>query len=69
VNAIAPGQIETPMLQQSTNHAENALSRIPVARTGKPADIASATAFLLSEEAGFITGTVLNVDGGRIAAA
>ncbi len=69
VNAIAPGQIETPMQQESANRAENALSRIPIARIGKPADIASATAFLLSEEAGFITGVVLNVDGGRIACA
>jgi 3-oxoacyl-[acyl-carrier protein] reductase len=65
VNAIAPGFIETDMtavLPQELK--ENMLSHIPLKRFGKPEDIAAAVKFLASEEASYITGHVLNVNGG-----
>ena len=65
VNAIAPGLIETQMLASMNGPAREKLTaKIPVGRTGEPTDIASAAAFLCSEEAGYVTGVVLDVDGG-----
>jgi 3-oxoacyl-[acyl-carrier protein] reductase len=58
VNAIAPGFIDTDQLKQ------NMLAHIPLKRFGKPEDVAAAVKFLASEEAGYITGAVLNVNGG-----
>jgi NAD(P)-dependent dehydrogenase (short-subunit alcohol dehydrogenase family) len=69
VNAIAPGLIESPMQKQSADRPESAFSTLPISRMGTPIDIAAATAFLLSDEASYITGVVLNIDGGRIACA
>lgn len=69
VNAIAPGLIETPMTQQLVEKIQNSdqgiRSRIPVGRLGTPADIGAIAAFLCSEEASYITGTTITVDGGR----
>ncbi len=65
VNAVAPGIILWP--EHETPEAEVAeryISRIPMQRMGEPEDIASAVRFLLSEEASYVTGQVLNVDGG-----
>jgi 3-oxoacyl-[acyl-carrier protein] reductase len=65
VNAIAPGFIDTPMTQQLTESQRQELqSRIPVGFLGTPQDVAEAVAFFASEEARYITGQVLNVDGG-----
>ncbi len=65
VNAIAPGFIETQMAQQlNENRRQELLSRIPLGYPGTPRDVAEAVAFLASEEARYITGHVLNVDGG-----
>lgn len=68
VNAVAPGPVETEMFRRNTPAGSEAesrfLSMIPMHRLGKPEEIAAAIAFLLSEEAGFITGQVLFVDGG-----
>jgi len=65
VNAIAPGLIDTPMTQGLPEKAKEAfMQMIPVGRMGKPDDVANVVKFLLSEDAGYITGQVINVDGG-----
>ncbi len=64
-NAVAPGFIETSMTAVlSDEFKQNAVKMIPLGRVGTPEDIANSVAFLASEEAGFITGHVLNVNGG-----
>lgn len=71
VNAVPPGFIDTPMLRRA--EASNRLGgsvdfhieRTPVRRVGRPEDIAAACAFLVSEEAGYVTGQILGVNGGR----
>ena len=65
VNAVAPGYIETDMTAAMPEAAQQAMcSAIPAARPGKPEDVAHAVAFLVSDEAAYITGQVLSVDGG-----
>ncbi len=65
VNAIAPGFIETPMTAVLPAAAKDALlAQIPLKRPGTDRDVAAAVAFLASDEAGYITGQVLNVNGG-----
>ena len=65
VNAIAPGFIDTDMTAVLSQEVrEKLLASIPLRRLGKPEDIANAVRFLVSEEAGYITGHVLNVNGG-----
>lgn len=70
VNAVPPGFIDTPMLRNAENQGflgdvEQNIARTPVRRIGKPEDIAAACAFLSSDEAGYITGQILGVNGGR----
>jgi len=69
VNCIAPGFIETNMSGKALNNdperKNKVLSRTPMAKLGKPSDIADAAYFLVSEEAAFITGASLPVDGGN----
>lgn len=65
VNAVAPGFIATAMIKTvPPNVLEQIKSRTALGRAGSPKDVAEAYLFLASENAGFITGTVLNVDGG-----
>jgi len=65
VNAIAPGFIETDMTHVLTQEVKDQMmSVIPLKRFGKPADIANAVKFLASEDANYITGSVLRVNGG-----
>lgn len=65
VNAVAPGYIETDMTAAMPEAAQQAMcSMIPAARAGKPEDVARAVAFLVSDDAAYITGQVLAVDGG-----
>jgi 3-oxoacyl-[acyl-carrier protein] reductase len=65
INAIAPGYIETPMTEVLPEKAKEELKKlIPMERLGKPEDIAEAVLFLVSEESNYITGHVLNVNGG-----
>ena len=71
VNAIPPGFIDTPMLRDAEakgllgGSIEENIAKVPVGRVGQPQDIAAACAFLISEEAGYITGQILGVNGGR----
>jgi 3-oxoacyl-[acyl-carrier protein] reductase len=68
-NAIAPGFIETKMTEQlDEKQRQEFLQRVPLGRSGSPRDVAETVAFLASEEAGYITGQVLNVDGGMVSA-
>lgn len=65
VNAVAPGFIETPMTDALPAEVkENLKTRIPLGRMGCPRDVAAAIVFLASDEAGYITGHVLDVNGG-----
>jgi 3-oxoacyl-[acyl-carrier protein] reductase len=64
-NAVAPGFIATAMTDRMSEQARESLSgQIPLQRLGHPEDVSTAVAFLASEEAGYITGAVLNVSGG-----
>lgn len=70
VNAVPPGFIDTPMLRKAADRGllgdiDATIAATPVRRMGKPEDIAAAVAFLASEEAGYITGQILGVNGGR----
>src|SRR5260370_33904523 len=71
VNAVPPGFIDTPMLRQAEARQllggtiDEHIQRTPVRRVGLPEDIAPARAFLVSEEAGYIPGQMLGVNGGR----
>lgn len=67
VNAVAPGFILTPMTEKMPEKVLDMMKdKAPLKRIGKPEDIANAYAFLASDEASFITGTVLSVDGGIV---
>jgi 2-hydroxycyclohexanecarboxyl-CoA dehydrogenase len=71
VNAVPPGFVDTPMLRSAEERhllggtVEEHINRTPVRRVGRPEDIAAACAFFVSEEAGYITGQILGVNGGR----
>lgn len=65
VNAVAPGYIETPMTEVLNEQQRSAMmTQIPLSRAGTPEDIAHAVTFLASDEASYITGHVLDVNGG-----
>ncbi len=67
VNAIAPGFIDTEMTRVLDEKVRDKLiEQIPLARLGLPQDIAHSVAFLVSDRAGYITGQVLNVNGGML---
>lgn len=65
VNAVAPGFIETPLTENLPEELKTTVKKLTsLGRFGKPEEVADVIAFLASEEAGFITGTVINIDGG-----
>jgi len=67
VNAVAPGFVDTAMTQGLQQEVRDALlKQIPLGRLGQPGDVAEAVRFLASEEAGYITGQVLHVNGGML---
>ncbi|WP_035949344.1 SDR family NAD(P)-dependent oxidoreductase [Parafrankia sp. EUN1f] len=69
VNTIPPGFIDTPMLRDAQKNGvmnvEQQTAKTPVGRIGQPQDVAAACAFLVREEAGYITGQIFGVNGGR----
>ena len=71
VNAVPPGFIDTPMLRKAEERGllggtvEDHIQRTPVRRVGRPEDLAATCSFLISEEAGYITGQIVGVNGGR----
>jgi len=71
VNAVPPGFIDTPMLRSAESRhllggtVEDHINRTPVRRVGRPEDIAAACSFFVSDEASYITGQILGVNGGR----
>jgi acetoacetyl-CoA reductase len=66
VNAVAPGYVDTEMVRAVPPEVlEKIVRRIPVGRVGKPEDIARTVLFLVADEAGFITGATLSVNGGQ----
>jgi acetoacetyl-CoA reductase len=66
VNVIAPGYVETDMVRAvQPDVLEKIVARIPVGRLGKPEEIARAVLFLVADEAGFITGSTLSINGGQ----
>ncbi len=68
VNAIAPGPILTDNLERAGPAAQEAAARaMPLGRVGRPEEVAAAVLWLCSEQAGFITGTTLTIDGGKLA--
>lgn len=68
VNAIAPGWIETPMLAHVMSQRDEsaAIASVPLGRKGKASEVAGVLAFLLSEDASYVTGQLINIDGGLI---
>jgi NAD(P)-dependent dehydrogenase (short-subunit alcohol dehydrogenase family) len=66
VNAVLPGAVDTPMLWENPN-IKSGLEQINRADVGKPEDIAAAIAYLASDDAAFVQGAALRVDGGRLA--
>ena len=65
VNAVAPGYIDTDMTRNLPEDAKKyMLGQVPLGRVGSPEDVASAVLFLCSDEAGYVTGQVLRVNGG-----
>lgn len=67
VNAIAPGFIQTEMLKSvPQNIIDNILAQIPMGRLGKPSEVAAAVAFLVSSDADYVTGQVIDINGGLL---
>jgi acetoacetyl-CoA reductase len=66
VNAVAPGYVDTDMVRAVPEEVlQKIIARIPVGRLGKPEDIARTVLFLVADEAGFITGSTVSVNGGQ----
>jgi hypothetical protein len=72
VNAVAPGTVDTPMIHAASNPAETGRYRLsglsPLGRIAQPEDVARVIRFLLGDDAGYVTGTTIPVDGGTSAA-
>jgi NAD(P)-dependent dehydrogenase (short-subunit alcohol dehydrogenase family) len=68
INAVAPGPILTPLLLRGWNNdASKASGRVPMRRIGRPEEVANAVVWLLSDQASFVTGHIMPIDGGMLA--
>ena len=65
MNVVAPGVIESPAVRRAFTPAQ-VESRVPMKRVGTPEEVAALVGFLVSEQAGYITGQVIRIDGGMI---
>lgn len=66
-NAVAPGRIDTPMIHLASDEENEAFRlRTPLGRLGTPEDVAGAVVFLVSDEASFVTGEIVDVNGGLL---
>lgn len=65
VNCVSPGMIDTPMLQRSPFDIASAVARIPISRLGRPEEVAEACAYLTHDEAAYVTGQTININGGQ----
>ena len=65
VNHVPPGFVDTPLVREGPINVEAVAQQMPMKRAGQPNDIAHAVAYLVSEEAGYVTGQTLSVNGGR----
>jgi len=68
INAIAPGPIDTEATRSTTpaNMVADMVGKLPLRRMGTPGDLVGMCLFLLSDEAGWVTGQIFNVDGGQV---
>jgi 3-oxoacyl-[acyl-carrier protein] reductase len=68
VNLLAPGWIETAFAEElmKTTYYQERISEIPLSRFGKPEDVANAALYLASDEASYITGQIININGGLV---
>jgi 2-hydroxycyclohexanecarboxyl-CoA dehydrogenase len=65
VNNVPPGFVDTPLMRRSIGDVEASAARMPMKRAGKPEDVAAAVTYLTSEQAAYVTGHTLSVNGGR----
>jgi len=64
INAVVPGFVDTPMFRRNVDSKENVIKAIPIGRIARPVEVAKAIVFLASDDASYITGEILDVNGG-----
>ncbi len=64
MNAVVPGFVDTPMFRRNVDAIENVIKSIPIGRVARPEEVAKVIMFLASDDASYITGEILDVNGG-----